>query len=390
LFNSGSNAVFAVLAARSLSVSAFGDLALGQLVYFIVIINVVRPVGEALMVAKRSSCDRDVDAEFGTSVLVVFAGSLLLASMFIVIGSAASGSLGAGIWGAIGLALPGLVLQDIVRWACFAQGKFSRALVLDVIWTVAMLCVFIVLRWTDTTASAPFLMIWWGTSGLIVAAALLVASPGLRVVNRIAERSKLLAVASREFVYQAQLSSGLYSAVFIVLGVVGSRAEVASARGATLLFSPLGTIFGGVSISMLSQLTQTDLDASARRSLLRRLTGGALAMVALWTLLVVVLLSLPFNVLGDVQDGVARLVAIVIAMQVVQALLLAPTLSLKASGEMHRMRGIRVLAAVLMVAVGGTGAVLDSAALMLGGLTAAYAVSAVLIWKMAQRRWLSS
>jgi hypothetical protein len=85
--------------------------------------------------------------------------------------------------------------------------------------------------------------------------------------------------------------------------------------------------------------------------------------------------------LGDVQDGVARLVAIVIAMQVVQALLLAPTLSLKASGEMHRMRGIRVLAAVLMVAVGGAGAVLDSAALMLGGLTAAYAISAALIWR---------
>jgi hypothetical protein len=384
VINSGSNAVFAVLAARSLSVAGFGDLAIGQLVYFIVIINVVRPIGEALVVAHGATRATDRDAQLGASVLVVFAVSLLAVPLFVGLGWVARGRMGFGIWEAIGLALPGLVLQDIVRWACFVRGHFRLAVGLDALWTMAMFVVFVVLRWTDVESSAPLLMTWWGVSGLVVALGLVVASRMLAVVAHVASTATWLWNASREFIIQAQLSSGLYSMVFIVLGVVGSRSEVASARGATLLFSPLGTIFGGLGIGMLTRLSRPDLTASDRHTILSRLTVASLALVALWTVLVIGLLSLPFTVLGDVQDGVAKLIVFVIAMQIVQSFLLAPTLALKAAGQMQRMRRIRVTAAGLMVVAGGAGAVLDSAGFMLGGLTAAYAISAVQIWPMVR------
>ena len=55
---------------------------------------------------------------------------------------------------ALGLTLPGLLLQDSWRYAFFALGRGSQALLNDTVWAVSMLPALVVLRITDHTPSS--------------------------------------------------------------------------------------------------------------------------------------------------------------------------------------------------------------------------------------------
>lgn len=71
---------------------------------------------------------------------------------------------------ALGLTLPGLLLQDSWRYAFFALGRGSQAFLSDTIWAVAMLPGLALLRWTDTHQVFWFVLAW-GAAAWVAAAA---------------------------------------------------------------------------------------------------------------------------------------------------------------------------------------------------------------------------
>jgi O-antigen/teichoic acid export membrane protein len=70
---------------------------------------------------------------------------------------------------ALGLTLPGLLLQDSWRYAFFALGRGSQALLNDVIWAVAMVPALVVLKLTGH-ADVFWFVFAWGAAATVAAA----------------------------------------------------------------------------------------------------------------------------------------------------------------------------------------------------------------------------
>ena len=69
-----------------------------------------------------------------------------------------------GAFIALGLTLPGLLLQDSWRYAFFALGRGGQAFLNDVVWASALLPALIFLRATGHTNVSWFVFAWGATA----------------------------------------------------------------------------------------------------------------------------------------------------------------------------------------------------------------------------------
>ena len=67
---------------------------------------------------------------------------------------------------ALGICLPGLLLQDSWRFAFFASGQKSQAFVNDLVWAVALLVLFIPVSVSTFDGVAWFVAAWGGAAAI--------------------------------------------------------------------------------------------------------------------------------------------------------------------------------------------------------------------------------
>jgi O-antigen/teichoic acid export membrane protein len=303
LLSSSTNFAMTLLVAHFFSPSEFGAFTVAYTLY-VILLQLSRSVStEPLSVRYSSSSDADwrraVPRSTGTSLAL----GLLATPLTICVGFLFSGSLRSALV-ALGLMLPGLMLQDAWRFAFFAQGRPARAAANDFIWALVQ---FPALAWVLASAggSLGLFVLVWGGSALVAAAAGCLQSGLLprpfRARSWLEDHRDLASRFAGEFlVFRSALQLTLY-----VVGVVGGLAALASIRAAQVLMGPLNVLFLGAtafSVPEAVRMLSHSKEEFQRALQLLSIVLGAAALV--WGF---IMFTLPTSVgtalLGDNWSG---------------------------------------------------------------------------------------
>ncbi len=242
-FSSLTNFALAILVARAVTPTEFGAFSLAFATYTLAL-GVSRALtSEPLVVRYTGSsveAHRRAAASASGAALVVGAAAGGVALLF---GATSAGVLGE-VFLALGISLPGLLLQDSWRFIFFSGGRGSLAFLNDALWAVVMFPAVAVLLLTDH-ASILWLTLAWGGAGTIAG---FVGALQCRVVPQpfaalpwFRAQRDLGARYLGEF---GALSGARQLSLYAVGGIAG-LAAAGAIRAANILFGPINVLLLG-------------------------------------------------------------------------------------------------------------------------------------------------
>lgn len=367
--------------ARSLGAVDYGAFSLAYVTYGFAL-NASRGLATDPLLVRYSATSfrtwrRAVAACTGTAVLTGTAAGLLA----LAAGLALGGGAGAAFL-ALGLTMPGLMLQDSWRYSFFALGRGGHAFLNDTIWTMVLLPALVVLRETGH-ASVFWFVFAWGASAAVAA---LVGPLQAGVAPRLSRvRTWLISTRDLGLRYLAEGTANSASNQLrnYGVGVILGLSAVGYVQAALTLMGPFMVVFFGIGLVILPEATKV-LRRSARR--LRRFclllsAGLAVGGIAWGGLLLVALpRGLGELVLGDIWRPTYPLVLPSTMLIVSGCVQTGAGVGLHALGSAKRSLRAMVLGSALIVVCGLAGACEAGAAGTMWGTAAASWVSALLFW----------
>jgi O-antigen/teichoic acid export membrane protein len=244
VLSSASNFIITVIAAATLSAGAFGAFAMA-LTICIVAVSLARglasdPLASAHAVDEAGTLTRVVRASAGVAATVGVASGVLTA----VVAALAGGTLGRVLL-ALAVSLPGLVLQDFLRYALIVQGRAKQTFLNDLFWTVSQ--VGFIFGAIALGGGPGSLLLAWGVACNLAA-----------VLGLFQARTRIGGVRElRPWLREHRtlwpffmLDNLVYQVTTLVLVVVISLsttlAQVGGFRAATTLYAPLAIVGRGV------------------------------------------------------------------------------------------------------------------------------------------------
>jgi len=375
-----------LLVARSLGPELFGAFTLAYVTYGVVL-NASRGLATDPLLVRHSGAQttewrRAVAAATATAWLVgVVAGAVCL-----VVGLVLPHEVG---WGfvALGVVLPGLMLQDSWRFAFFSVGRPVKAVVNDGVWALLQLAILGALFATDT-ASVATCILSFGGAGLASAALGLVQT---RIRPRMSSAPRFvranLDLGGRYLVENLAIS-GARQVRFVLLGGIVSLGAVGEVRAAEMLMGPFLVILMGMSQVAVPEAAHV-LRAAPQRLGRFCLAFGSLQALAAAVWGALMLVVLPWR-LGDVLLGslwhpAATLLPWVIAGMVAGGFEIGAAAGVRALGAARRSLRAQLIYSFLYLTGGTMGAWLDGARGTCIGVAIATAIGAGLWWYQLQR-----
>lgn len=291
--SSMTNFLLSIYVARTLGAEQFGAFSLAYVTYGFAI-NASRGLAVEPLLVRFSGTDlrtwrRAAADSTGTALVVgLAAGACALATAPLVRGSTGLAFL------ALGLTMPGLLLQDSWRYSFFALGRGHHAFVNDTIWAVLLLPSLALLKITGH-ANVFWFVLAWGLTGTVGAA---IAPLQGRFVPNLAgakgwlsrHRDLGLRYLAENIVSNAADTLRGYSVNFI-LGL----AALGYIQAAGTLMGPFKIIFFGVSLITLPEAARLLRRSPRRLPLFCATVSTALTLLALaWG--AVLLVALPRGV----------------------------------------------------------------------------------------------
>ncbi len=293
------NFLLSIFVARSLGAAQFGAFGLAYVTYGLAI-NASRGLSiEPLLIRFSGTVPptwrRATAHSTGTALLVGLAtGACALGA-----GRLVGGTTGLAFV-ALGLTLPGLMLQDSWRYAFFALGQGHHAFINDAIWAVVLLPALVILRMTGH-ANVFWFVIAWGVGANVGAA---IAPLQARVMPNLVGATEWLSrhrdLGPR---YLLENTGGNVSAtlrsysVSYLLGL----AAVGYMQAANTLMGPFTIILAGVSLITLPEAAKLMRRAPQHLPIFCAAASAALTLLAvLWG--AVLLVGLPRG-LGQLMLG---------------------------------------------------------------------------------------
>ena len=261
-FSSLTNFALGVMIARSVPPHDFGAFSLAFATYTL-FLGLSRALTSEPLVVRFSHSSPDAwraatAAGTGTAILLGVVGG----AGCVVFGLATSGPI-AQAFIALGITMPGLLLQDAWRYAFFARGGGAQACLNDVIWAVVMFPAVAVLIATRHT-SMTWLTLGWGGAGAVAG---LVGVLQARVRPRPALATAWLR-AQRELAsrYLGEFSamSGARQLSFYAVGAIAGLAAAGAIRGSQILLGPIQVLQNGVRLVAIPEAVRL-AKTSARR-----------------------------------------------------------------------------------------------------------------------------
>ena len=377
-----SNAAMSLYIARELGAAQFGAFSVAYVTYAFVL-NASRGLATDPLLVRFSHAEhpvwkRAVQCCTATAALV----GVILGIVCLIIGVIATGTTGVAFI-ALGVSLPGLMLQDSWRYSFFALGKGSKAFVIDTIWTVALGVALEGLRLWHHQTVFWFVLMWGLTANLAalcgVAQARLV--PRLRGVGEWLSGMRDL---GPRYLIENTASSGSGQLRIYAVGLVAGLTAVGYVQEGSLLMGPFFVIFMGISLVTVPEATQMLQRSTVHLQRYCALVGAGLSMLALcWGL--ILLFALP--------RGLGTLLLHAKQWQPVYGLVIWLTLSmmgacvtagamagLRALGVARRSLRANLIAAGIFVLLGVIGAVVDGAVGSVQGTALATWLSAGVCW----------
>jgi O-antigen/teichoic acid export membrane protein len=376
-----SNAAISLYAARALDPKDFGAFSLAYVTYAFAL-NASRGLATDPLMVRFSGTDRAtwrraVSSSTATALVV----GVVLGTGMLGVAMAMSGNARLAFF-ALGLTLPGLMLQDSWRYSFFAFGRGSQAFISDTIWAVAMVPGLYLIRHTHHQNVFWFVLCWGAAAGLAAAIGPVQAwvIPNLSAVPKWVSRHRDL---GPRYLMENTANSGAAQLRSYGLGFITGLTAVAYVQGATTLMGPFMVVFMGMSLVTVPEAARVLRTSPRRLPLFCLIVAAGLTLAALaWGAFL--LIALPHG-LGHLLLPKFWRQSYPIVLPTTLGLAGATCIAgasagLRAMGASKRSLRTQVIASVLYVAAALAGA-------FQGGAVGAVRGTAIAVWAGAVLWW---
>ena len=381
VMSSLSNFAVSIYVVHELGAVQFGAFSLAYVTYGFAL-NASRGLATDPLMVRFSGTDlptwrRAVSECTGTAALVgLVAGACVLAVASLLSAAVAAAFL------ALGVTLPGLLLQDSWRFSFFALGRGSQAFVNDTIWVLTLIPALLMMRAIGHADVFWFVLVW-GITGSIAAA---IGAWQARVVPRLTGAWRWVSqhrdLGPRYLLEGASQSVSTQIRAYTI-GLVLGLAALGSVQAAATLLGPMTILFLGTGLVAIPEAARV-LRRSPRHLPLfcLAITSGLSAAGLAWGLFLLVAVPRGFGrvLLGGIWPSTYPLILPAILGVTAQGVSASAGTGLHALGAAKRSLRLTVLASVLYVIGSLAGAVA-------GGAAGAVWGSAIGIWIAAVYGW---
>jgi O-antigen/teichoic acid export membrane protein len=313
----------------------------------------------------------------GTAAVVGFAIGACVLTAAILLGGAVRGA-----FLALGLTLPGLLLQDSWRYSFFALGRGSQAFINDSIWAVALLPALVFLRVTSTTSVFWYVFAWGAAAAVGAVAGLLQA----RVVPRLSASLEWLwkhrDLGPRYLAEGATFSAATQLRTYGI-GLILGLATVGIVQAVATLMGPITILFLGMSLVAIPEAARI-LRRSPRRLPLFCLliTGGLTAVGIAWVLVLLVVLPRGLGnwLIGPIWRQAYHLVIPQALFSIGTIAGLGAGVGLHALGAARRSLWAMILTSCLFLSLSLAGAAAGGATGTVSGSAVAAWIGSLIVW----------
>lgn len=310
------------------------------------------------------------------------AAVLLVAGAVLVGAAVLFGGTARGAFLALGLTIPGLMLQDNWRYAFLALGRGSQAFLNDMFGALLIPPVFVLLRVTGHE-TVFWVVLTWGSAASCAA---MLGTLQARVVPQLS-KSRTWLMRHRDlglrYLAESTPASGSTLLRIAFLGGISSLVAVGLVQAAQLLMNPLTLVLYGIGLVALPESVHILRRSPQRLWLFCLVIGGGSALVALaWGM--ILLLALPRG-LGHVLLGPlwrpAYPLVLPLTLSVMGTCLgVGPTAGLYALGAKRRSLRVVILTSVAIVIASVLGALNGGAVGSVRGMAVASGLAVVVGW----------
>ena len=373
------NFLVVIFVARSLGPREFGIFSLAYVTYAFAL-NVSRGVATDPLVVRFSGVAREswrdaVRVASGTATAV----GCVIGVGCALVGLGIAGSLG-GALVALGVLLPGLLLQDSWRYAFFAAGDGRKSFVNDMVWGLTL--VPLVAIATRQGGVAWFVMAWGGAGCLAALVGVFQAGMLPRLSGTRRWLSQQRELGARYLAENLSMSAVTHLRI-IFLGLIAGLSAVGQVRAAEVLLGPWLAVVMGLSMVAVPEA------ARALRRSVRALVTFCIALavvqavgVAAWGLSIRFLVPDAFGtrLLGTLWEPAIELILPTTLAFAGIGFMNGAAAGLRALAAARRSLRATLVGACAYLTGGVGGAVVGGAAGSAWGIAAATATSAVVWW----------
>lgn len=350
-----SNVLLAVLVARTVDAAGFGAFSAAFLVFSLLLGVNRAAVGQPLQITYSSAGPRRFRSAVRSALGAAVWLGIVAGTLSVLVGAFVGGATGQCLM-AMGVCLPGLLVQDTCRMAFFALARPRAAAAIDAAWAVVLFPSLLIVLASGLDQSWLPVALWGVSAALaaVVGAILLHARPRLRSSPRWAwEQRKLTGFLTAEFV----LNQGVVQIGILALAVAGTEADVGALRAGQVLFGPLNILSTAAFMFAIPEIARrTDLGHRARVKFAVVTSAGVAAVTGVYAL---VMLLLPDAVgqalFGDTWAGASEVLLPLSLMAFSAALAIGPAAVLYGIGQARitfRINTIKAPVLVLSIALG--------------------------------------
>jgi glycosyltransferase involved in cell wall biosynthesis len=380
------NFAVAIVVARSLGIEELGAFSIAFATYLFAI-NASRGLATDPLVVRYSGAElpawrRAVGGSTGTATAV---GAAAGAGCWIV-GLVLAGSTGPTLL-ALGVTLPGLLLQDSWRFAFFSAGRGRQAFANDLVWALSLIALLPAVAARPTLGVSWFVLAWGGSATV----AAVVGGVQARLIPRVSEVRRWLRrhrdLAPRYLAENLSVS-GAYQLRAYGLGAIAGLAAVGALRGAELLLGPFNVVMMGIGLMAVSEAVRVSQRSLRSLRPFCLLLGGIQAgAAAAWGLALLLLLprGLGVRVLGLSWQPASALLVPVTLTAVNAGLSTGASAGLRALGAASRSLRSQVAGSSAYVVGGLLGAAVAGAAGAAWGAAVATSIGTGIWWRQFHR-----
>jgi O-antigen/teichoic acid export membrane protein len=290
MMSSLSNAAVSLYVARQLGATQFGAFSIAYVTYSFVL-NASRGLATDPLLVRFSNADEPAWRRAVRSCTATAAFVGLLLGCCVLGGAMLFSGTTRAAFVALGITLPGLMLQDSWRYSFFAAGKGGQAFVNDTIWTVALGVAIEGLRFWHHQTVFWFVLLWGVSASLAAFCGMLQARlvPGWNEVGRWLSETRDL---GSRYLIENTATGGSGQLRIYAVGFVAGLAAVGHIQEGSLLMGPFFVIFMGISLVTVPEAARMLHRSPRRLTLYCVLVSAGLSVLALcWGL--ILLLALP-------------------------------------------------------------------------------------------------
>jgi O-antigen/teichoic acid export membrane protein len=367
-FSSLTNFAVGIMVARTQTPREFGAFSLAFATY-VVALNVSRAVSTEPLVVRYSAAPAEQWARGTRSATGSAVATGTLAGLAcIVAGIFLGGTLGSAFL-ALGLTMPGLLLQDSWRFAFFAKGKGRQAFLNDAMWALVLFPGLVLLSATGHHSVFALTLCWGGAATAAGLFGILQSRLAPQPMGSIAWLREQWDLAPR-FLGEFMALSGTTQISFYFIGAIASLEVVGALRAAQILLGPVYAFSIGIRLVATPEVVRLSKRSTRRlRDATAALSAGLALATLLWGLALLFLpADLGISLIGS-SWGPAR--SVLVPMTVLMAtggVIGGITAGLRALASAKRSLRARLVTSVTRVAGGVVGALTGGAVAAAWGL----------------------